>query len=163
MLPRKLLSLIINFLPHIWQMFLQLSVSTERKLLLLTLHINCTNINFWHFLSFILFFAVTIKLKSREVTVKGPRGTLVRNFRHLNLELTLVGKKKLRVDVWFAKRKELACVKTICSHIENMIKGVIYVSTAVVNLLLKQMRFARLWLLILKQCLSCRFDTLVKP
>lgn len=71
---------------------------------------------------------VTIKLKSREVTVKGPRGTLVRNFKHLNLELTLLGKRKLRVDVWFAKRKELACVKTICSHIENMIKGVIYVS-----------------------------------
>ncbi|KAL9973543.1 hypothetical protein ACROYT_G020013 [Oculina patagonica] len=69
---------------------------------------------------------VTIKLRGREVTIKGPRGTLVRNFNHLKLELVLVGKKKLRVDVWFAKRKELACVKTICTHIENMIKGVIY-------------------------------------
>ncbi|CAH3039096.1 unnamed protein product [Porites lobata] len=69
---------------------------------------------------------VSIKLNGREVTVKGPRGTLVRNFRHLKLELTLVGKKKIRVDVWFASRKELACVKTICTHIENMIKGVIY-------------------------------------
>jgi len=46
----------------------------------------------------------------------------------LNLELTLVGKKRLRVDVWFAKRKELACVKTICTHVENMMKGVVYVS-----------------------------------
>ena len=64
------------------------------------------------------------------MTVKGPRGTLVRSFRHLNLELTLLSKKKLRVDVWFAKRKQLACVKTICSHIENMIKGVIYVSSS---------------------------------
>jgi len=44
------------------------------------------------------------------------------------LELTLVGKKRLRVDVWFAKRKELACVKTICTHVENMMKGVVYVS-----------------------------------
>ncbi|KAJ7327702.1 60S ribosomal protein L9 [Desmophyllum pertusum] len=76
---------------------------------------------------FVLFvFTVTIKLRGREVTVNGPRGTLVRNFSHLKLELTLLGKKKLRVDVWFAKRKELACVKTICTHIENMIKGVIY-------------------------------------
>lgn len=74
-------------------------------------------------------------MNSREVTVKGPRGTLVKNFRHLNLELTPLGKKKLRVDVWFAKRKELACVKTICSHIENMIKGVIYVSRTTINLL----------------------------
>ena len=72
---------------------------------------------------------VTVKAKSRKVTVTGPRGTLVRSFRHVNLELALVGKKKLRVDVWFGKRKELACVKTICSHIENMFKGVTYVST----------------------------------
>ena len=80
--------------------------------------------------------AVTIKVNSREVTVKGPRGTLVKNFRHLNLELTLLGKKKLRVDVWFAKRKELACVKTICTHIENMIKGVIYVSIIIIIIVL---------------------------
>ena len=77
---------------------------------------------------FTIIFTVTIKLRGREVTVIGPRGILVRSFRHLNLELTLVGKKKLRVDVWFAKRKELACVKTICTHVENMMKGVVYVS-----------------------------------
>merc|ERR1711894_253069 len=59
-------------------------------------------------------------------TVKGPRGTLKRNFRHLRLELTKVQKNKIRVDVWFASRKELACVKTIISHIENMIKGVVF-------------------------------------
>jgi len=69
---------------------------------------------------------VTVKAASRKVTVEGPRGTLVRNFRHLNVELLLVGKNKLRVNVWFAKRKELACVKTLCTHIENMIKGVVY-------------------------------------
>ena len=84
---------------------------------------------------FFMLFActVSIKLNGRGVTVKGPRGTLVRNFSHLKLELTLVGKKKVRVDVWFASRKELACVKTICTHIENMIKGVIYVSSIHLN------------------------------
>ena len=84
---------------------------------------------------FIMLFActVSIKLNGREVTVKGPRGTLVRNFRHLKLELTLVVKMKVRDDVWFASRKELACVKTICTHIENMIKGVIYVSSIHLN------------------------------
>merc|ERR1712079_546680 len=69
---------------------------------------------------------VKLTVKSREITVEGPRGKLLRKFKHLNLDLTLLSKKKLRVDVWFASRKELACVKTICSHIENMINGVIY-------------------------------------
>jgi len=48
----------------------------------------------------------------------------------MDLEIVKVGKNKLRVDVWFAKRKQLACVKTICSHIENLFKGVLYVSKA---------------------------------
>lgn len=85
-------------------------------------------------------------MKSRVVTVKGPRGTLKRNFRHLRLELTKVDKSKIRVDVWFASRKELACVKTIVSHIENMIKGVIYVS--VLKLIVSNPTTAK----ILKNC-----------
>lgn len=35
-----------------------------------------------------------------------------------------VSDNKLRVDAWFGKRKDLACVRTVCSHIENMINGV---------------------------------------
>lgn len=69
-----------------------------------------------------------MKVKSREVTVTGPRGTLKKAFRHVNMEITRVGKNKLRVDLWFANRKQVACLKTICSHIENMFKGVLYVS-----------------------------------
>ena len=30
----------------------------------------------------------------------------------------------VKVDLWFAKKKQLASVRTICSHIENMIVGV---------------------------------------
>lgn len=69
-----------------------------------------------------------VSVKSRVVTVKGPRGTLTKSFQHMDLEIVKVGKNKLRVDVWFAKRKQLACVKTISSHIENLFKGVLYVS-----------------------------------
>ncbi|XP_065885756.1 large ribosomal subunit protein uL6-like [Dysidea avara] len=69
---------------------------------------------------------VEVSIKSRVVTVKGPRGTLTKSFQHMDLEIVKVGKNKLRVDVWFAKRKQLACVKTICSHIENLFKGVLY-------------------------------------
>jgi len=30
----------------------------------------------------------------------------------------------VKVDIWFATRKELACVRTVCSHIDNMLVGV---------------------------------------
>jgi large subunit ribosomal protein L9e len=30
----------------------------------------------------------------------------------------------IKVEKWFGKRKELAAVRTVCSHIENMMKGV---------------------------------------
>ena len=32
--------------------------------------------------------------------------------------------KQVRVDLWFGNRKQLACIRTVCSHIENMITGV---------------------------------------
>ncbi|EAW92929.1 ribosomal protein L9, isoform CRA_c [Homo sapiens] len=59
---------------------------------------------------------VDITLKGRTVIVKGPRGTLRRDFNHINVELSLLGKKKkrLRVDKWWGNRKELATVRTIC-------------------------------------------------
>uniref|UniRef100_A0A2K6ASQ9 Large ribosomal subunit protein uL6 n=1 Tax=Macaca nemestrina TaxID=9545 RepID=A0A2K6ASQ9_MACNE len=69
---------------------------------------------------------VDITLKGRTVIVKGPRGTLRRDFNHINVELSLLGKKKKRlwVDKWWGNRKELATVRTLCSHVQNMIKGV---------------------------------------
>eukprot|EP01084_Bolivina_argentea_P239326 402283_1 len=68
---------------------------------------------------------VTVTAKAREIEVVGPRGKLNRNFKHLNIDLQLVdGGQKLRVDLWFGTRKQLACIRTVCSHIENMIKGV---------------------------------------
>ena len=70
---------------------------------------------------------MTVSFKSREVTVKGPKGTLVRSFKHIALDMFLVeedGKKKLRVDLWFGTRETVAAIRTICTHIENMITGV---------------------------------------
>ncbi|EPY79617.1 hypothetical protein CB1_000912002 [Camelus ferus] len=69
---------------------------------------------------------VNITLKGRTVTVKGPRGTLQRDFSHIKVELSLLGKKKKRlwVDKWWGNRKELATVCTIRSHVQNRIKGV---------------------------------------
>jgi large subunit ribosomal protein L9e len=67
---------------------------------------------------------VEVTVKSRKVIVKGPRGTLRRDFRHMAVDVKKVGKKQLMVEKWFGIRKELAAVKTVCSHIENMMKGV---------------------------------------
>lgn len=69
---------------------------------------------------------VTISMKSRVITVTGPRGALTRSFKHVNLSFTPIGDpvKKLKVDLWFGKKKQIATINTICSHIKNMITGV---------------------------------------
>jgi large subunit ribosomal protein L9e len=70
--------------------------------------------------------------------VKGPLGTLERAFTHISMDLRKVSGTDLgleeedpgldsdyiKVDLWFATRKQLACVRTICSHIENLFTGV---------------------------------------
>jgi large subunit ribosomal protein L9e len=35
-----------------------------------------------------------------------------------------VNKTYVKVDLWFATRKQLACVRTVCSHIDNLFVGV---------------------------------------
>lgn len=40
------------------------------------------------------------------------------------MEITRFGKSQIKVAVWFGAHKHLACIRTICSHISNMIKGV---------------------------------------
>ncbi|XP_027627281.1 60S ribosomal protein L9, partial [Tupaia chinensis] len=69
---------------------------------------------------------INITLKGHTVIVKGPRGALRRDFNHINVELSLLGKtkKRLQVDKWWGNRKKLANIHTICSHVQNMIKGV---------------------------------------
>lgn len=50
---------------------------------------------------------VTLDVDSRIVTVKGPRGELVQNFKHVNLDMQKAGTNKLRVDLWFGNRKQV--------------------------------------------------------
>ncbi|CAK9303367.1 unnamed protein product [Gordionus sp. m RMFG-2023] len=68
---------------------------------------------------------VQISVKSRVVTVKGPRGQLVKDFTHAQVSIYKVGKNKIKVEKWFGNKRQLALIRTICSHIKNMIKGVI--------------------------------------
>merc|ERR1712048_664373 len=66
---------------------------------------------------------VTVQIKARVVRVTGPRGTLQKNFRHVNVQIEATP-KAVSVSLWFGKRKQLACVRSVCSHINNMITGV---------------------------------------
>jgi large subunit ribosomal protein L9e len=84
---------------------------------------------------------VEVVLGARHIKVTGPRGTLERSFKHISMDLRMVkgsdlgkteeedgeaemNKDFIRVDLWFATRKQLACVRTICSHVENLFVGV---------------------------------------
>ena len=68
---------------------------------------------------------VQVFVKARVVTVKGPRGVLVRNFKHARVDITKVSKKLIKIEKWFGTKKEVAAVRTISSHIKNLIKGVV--------------------------------------
>ncbi|CAM9635838.1 unnamed protein product [Phaeothamnion confervicola] len=67
---------------------------------------------------------VEMTVDARVVTVKGPRGELKRSFKHLNLDIQKINATKIRVDLWFGTRKQLACIRTVCAHMQNMITGV---------------------------------------
>lgn len=66
---------------------------------------------------------VSAKVNARVVTIRGPRGKLTRDFKHLAMDMRMVNRKKVLVEKWFGAKKEIAAVRTVCSHIDNMIKG----------------------------------------
>ena len=78
----------------------------------------------FHFKIVVYFFSVKVTVKSRVVQVTGKRGKLVRSFRHARVDISMPKKNLVVVEKWFGTNKENAVVRTICSHINNMIKGV---------------------------------------
>lgn len=76
---------------------------------------------------------VKVDIKSRIVTVSGKRGKIVKNFRHLKVEITKVTdtnaetKKTtnyLELNSYLTTYKQSAVLYTVGSHIKNMFKGV---------------------------------------
>jgi len=68
---------------------------------------------------------VEVSVKSRKVLVKGKYGELNRDFRHLSMDIRKSKNgKRIRVSMWFGKSPDLAFIRTVCTHIKNMIIGV---------------------------------------
>lgn len=66
---------------------------------------------------------IEITLDGRKVTLKGAKGTLIRDFSYVPISIEL---KEKTVRIWaeWPRKKETALVGTIHSHIQNMIAGV---------------------------------------
>ena len=67
---------------------------------------------------------VKVEIVSRVITVTGPRGKVTKNLKHLPIEMTFKDEKTIKIDRWFTYGKQAACIRTACSHINNMIIGV---------------------------------------
>merc|ERR1712083_984856 len=70
---------------------------------------------------------VTVDVNAKYVKVTGPRGSLERSLKHMNVDLYKLeedGAVKIKVDLWYGSGKKLAAARTAISHITNMFLGV---------------------------------------
>jgi len=65
---------------------------------------------------------VEISVRERVVTVKGPKGTLTRDFSNAPVTIMLNGNEILIETSW-PRKKEASVVGTIYSHVKNMMTG----------------------------------------
>jgi len=67
---------------------------------------------------------VEVRVEGKKVTVKGPLGTVEKDFSHVKaLDLRKEG-DKIVIEGYFLRKREHALVGTIASHIRNMMIGV---------------------------------------
>lgn len=66
---------------------------------------------------------VEVGLEGKKFTVKGPKGTLVRDFSFAPISLKL-NDRILCIRAEWPRKKEASLVGTLRSHVENMITGV---------------------------------------
>jgi large subunit ribosomal protein L9e len=67
---------------------------------------------------------VNVNIKARIVTVTGPRGTLTKNLRHVDVTFSKVSDRQIRITVQHGDRKHVAALRTVKSLVANMITGV---------------------------------------
>lgn len=78
---------------------------------------------------------VQVSIKARVLTVKGARGTVVKDLSHMSVEMQIMkqadSKRKgnfIRLRMWFGQYKQKCQVRTCKTIINNMMNGVVEVS-----------------------------------
>ncbi len=66
---------------------------------------------------------VKVNVEGKIVEVMGEKGRLIRDFSGLPVSIEIVD-GEIEVSALRSRRKEKACVGTVCAHIRNMITGV---------------------------------------
>lgn len=67
---------------------------------------------------------VTVQIKSRQITVNGPRGVLHKNLNHINVSFEKISDAAINIVIHNGDRKQVATLRTVKSLIANMITGV---------------------------------------
>jgi len=67
---------------------------------------------------------VSVTIRSRIVTVKGSRGELVKDLKHLAVSFRRSSPNTITIELHHGLRKSIAGLRTVRSLIENMITGV---------------------------------------
>jgi len=67
---------------------------------------------------------VKIRIRSRIVTVEGPRGTLTKDLSHIAVCFSLPTKNTVQIEIHHGSRKNVATLRTVRTIINNLIIGV---------------------------------------
>ncbi|KAH8174022.1 ribosomal protein l6 domain-containing protein [Sarocladium implicatum] len=67
---------------------------------------------------------VKVAIKTRQVTVEGPRGKLVKDLGHLAVTFAHPKRDVISIEIHHGVRKNVAALRTVKTIIENMIIGV---------------------------------------
>ena len=63
-------------------------------------------------------------IKTRIVTVEGPRGKLTNNLGHVSVSFSVSDKSTINIELHHGARKNVATLRTVRTIINNMIIGV---------------------------------------
>ncbi|KAI1187159.1 ribosomal protein L6 [Nemania serpens] len=67
---------------------------------------------------------VKVSIKSRKVTVEGPRGKLSKDLGHLAVNFSHIKKNIIGIEIHHGSRKNVATLRTVRTLINNLIVGV---------------------------------------
>ncbi|KAK4162063.1 ribosomal protein L6, alpha-beta domain-containing protein [Cladorrhinum sp. PSN259] len=67
---------------------------------------------------------VKISIKSRLVTVEGPRGKLTKDLSHIAVNFSVLKKNVIGLEIHHGNRKNVAALRTVRTLINNLIIGV---------------------------------------